>query len=239
MQCPACHRALSSLTVGDVTVDVCQDGCAGMWFDHGELISFDDPSDALGQTLVALAGDPRAAVDVTVRRRCPRCPSSVLMRHFFSAKRAVTVDECPTCGGMWLDAGELAQVRAEYTSRAARRQAAIQQGETTLAVDRLALVDEQIQRQLPYDTSRSRITSSVVVIAYLIVASRFGASATVRIVQVCILPLACVWFPDAMGAMVGWRITRPSHRWFVWCFGWVVLLLPLLITAIVLVQTIH
>lgn len=36
-----------------------------------------------------------------------------LHRHFFSARRQVQVDECPNCGGYWLDAGELAQIRAE------------------------------------------------------------------------------------------------------------------------------
>ena len=39
-----------------------------------------------------------------------KCSDTLLMRHFFSAKRAVTVDECPTCAGVWLDAGELEMV---------------------------------------------------------------------------------------------------------------------------------
>ena len=37
MACPGCHRVLTATTVTGVTVDVCQDGCAGIWFDHGEL----------------------------------------------------------------------------------------------------------------------------------------------------------------------------------------------------------
>jgi Zn-finger nucleic acid-binding protein len=36
-----------------------------------------------------------------------------LQRHYFSAKRRVEVDQCPNCGGYWLDAGELAAIRAE------------------------------------------------------------------------------------------------------------------------------
>lgn len=35
------------------------------------------------------------------------------MRHYYSKKRGVVVDECPNGGGFWLDAGELEQVRAE------------------------------------------------------------------------------------------------------------------------------
>ena len=37
MRCPACHRTLSPVTVDDTTVDVCQDGCAGVWFPPGVL----------------------------------------------------------------------------------------------------------------------------------------------------------------------------------------------------------
>jgi len=47
-----------------------------------------------------------------------------MMRHFFSVKREVELDECPGCGGMWLDAGELGKIRSLYGSEEERRQAA-------------------------------------------------------------------------------------------------------------------
>lgn len=40
-----------------------------------------------------------------------------MMRHFYSDRREVQVDECPNCGGVWLDPGELAQVRLEMLDR--------------------------------------------------------------------------------------------------------------------------
>jgi len=46
------------------------------------------------------------------------------MRHFFSVKRQVTVDECPNCGGHWLDPGELRTIRTEYATEGDRKQAA-------------------------------------------------------------------------------------------------------------------
>jgi hypothetical protein len=39
-----------------------------------------------------------------------------MARHFFSAKRRVTGDDCPKCGGHRLDPGKLATIRAEYVS---------------------------------------------------------------------------------------------------------------------------
>ena len=29
-----------------------------------------------------------------------------MMRHFWSVKREITIDECPECGGIFLDAGD-------------------------------------------------------------------------------------------------------------------------------------
>jgi Zn-finger nucleic acid-binding protein len=62
-------------------------------------------------------------LDRSRKRECPRCSGVKLHRHFFSAKRRVEVDQCPSCGGYWLDAGELAMIRAETSQTAAADQA--------------------------------------------------------------------------------------------------------------------
>jgi Zn-finger nucleic acid-binding protein len=113
MKCPACFNKLNSLQIGSLTVDVCQDGCGGIWFDAFELQRVDDPDDQLGNTLLEIKRDPQVTVDLTRKRECPRCENMKLKRHFFSAQRRVEVDECPNCAGYWLDYGELQQVRAE------------------------------------------------------------------------------------------------------------------------------
>jgi Zn-finger nucleic acid-binding protein len=47
-----------------------------------------------------------------------------MMRHFFSVKREVEVDECAACAGIWLDAGELKRIRSLFNTEEERRQAA-------------------------------------------------------------------------------------------------------------------
>jgi Zn-finger nucleic acid-binding protein len=47
-----------------------------------------------------------------------------MMRHFSSVKKQVTMDECPQCAGVWLDAGELTQIRNEFATEDERRRAA-------------------------------------------------------------------------------------------------------------------
>jgi hypothetical protein len=48
----------------------------------------------------------------------------------------------------------------------------------------------------------------------------------------CVVALACIWFPEALGDYTGGRISRASPAPFVWFFGWVVLLLPMLVALI-------
>jgi Zn-finger nucleic acid-binding protein len=125
MNCPACGHVLSSRTAGDVTVDVCDGGCGGIWFDHYELRKLDEPSAAAGEALLEVPRNPTVVVDPAKRYSCPKCTDGVvMMRHFWSVKREVTIDECPECGGVFLDAGELARIRSEFPSDAARHAAA-------------------------------------------------------------------------------------------------------------------
>jgi len=236
MDCPACRTTLTPVNVSGLTIDVCQGGCAGIWFDQAELRSLDEPVDKAGEILVELAGKPQLTVDLTQRRRCPRCPDSVLMRHFYSAKRAVTVDECPTCAGTWLDGGELEQIRREYDSGGARRQAAHLCLEEVLAGDRMSLMRAELGEQLPYDTSRSRIVSSLLVVCYVIVALKLsGGALALKMFYRSIVPWACVCFPEAFGGVISPLLgtTRGSPRSFIWFFGWLVLLLPIIQIVIV------
>jgi len=106
------------MQVGNVVVDVCQGGCGGIWFDAFELQRVDEENEAAGEPLLGIHRDERLVVDPSRKRECPRCEGIKLHRHFFSAKRRIEVDECPNCGGYWLDAGELAQIRSEQKETA-------------------------------------------------------------------------------------------------------------------------
>jgi Zn-finger nucleic acid-binding protein len=124
MNCPVCNHPLKQLTVSNVQLDACDGGCGGIWFDRFELTKFDEPHDQAGLQLLDLKRDPKISVDYQKRINCPKCNDSILMRHFFSVKRQVEVDDCPSCAGTWLDAGELRTIRSEYATEAERRQAA-------------------------------------------------------------------------------------------------------------------
>lgn len=47
-----------------------------------------------------------------------------MQRKYFSARRQIEVDECPCCGGDWLDDDELERIRGEYRTAEEREDAA-------------------------------------------------------------------------------------------------------------------
>ncbi|KZR61907.1 zf-TFIIB domain-containing protein [Prochlorococcus sp. MIT 1303] len=115
MQCPACEKQTTHIIICGTELDVCQGGCGGIWFDNYELNKFDETHEEAGQ-LLDIEMDSNVKLDLETRRNCPKCVDIKLMRHYFSIKRKVVVDECANCGGIWLDGGELNKARGLYAS---------------------------------------------------------------------------------------------------------------------------
>jgi Zn-finger nucleic acid-binding protein len=156
MECPACGRALVELTVGGLTVDVCRGGCGGIWFDQLELKKVDEPHEALGEELLSIERDPSVQVDFERRRTCPRCIGQVMMRHYFSIRRQVEVDECPRCAGFFLDAGELDAIRNQFSSEGDKN-AAAQEAFTTQFAPALEAMREESEKKAERARSVARL----------------------------------------------------------------------------------
>jgi len=122
MKCPACANALSVKSVANIQLDVCDNGCGGIWFDQFEFKKFDEKNEPDAESILHLnvlkQAPPSNQLD------CPKCQSQKMMRHFSSVKKRVSVDECPKCAGVWLDAGELTQIRGEFGTEDERKKAA-------------------------------------------------------------------------------------------------------------------
>jgi len=124
MNCPACKTNLEEVSINEITIDVCERGCGGIWFDTFELQKVDEPHESAGEKLLNISRDPNVVVDHNERRNCPKCENTIMMQHFYSVKKEVAVDECPNCGGFWLDFGELGQIRSQHSSEDERQKAA-------------------------------------------------------------------------------------------------------------------
>ena len=116
MNCPVCGKAMIVRNFG-VNVDVCLDGCKGMWFDWAELLMLDEENEGLGRALQAALAEPRTNDAGRGQLNCPKC--GVPMRaHRYKRAHVVMVDECYNCGGFFLDSGELKEIRDHYLTDA-------------------------------------------------------------------------------------------------------------------------
>jgi hypothetical protein len=82
----------------------------------------------------------------------------------------------------------------------------------------------------------NRILSVLLAIIYIAAAYFFGSSElSWRVSISTILPLGCIWFSDAMGDYTGnmgsMPITQSSPGWIICIFGWLLLLMPVIIGA--------
>ena len=124
MKCPACSNTLQEIQAGEIKVDVCQNGCGGTWFDNYEFKKVDEQHESAGEALLDVPKNPNVAVDRSAKRECPCCEGQLMLKHCVSMKQEVEVDECPRCGGIWLDAGELRAIRDQYATDEERSAAA-------------------------------------------------------------------------------------------------------------------
>jgi len=98
---------------GGVLVDVCKNGCKGIWFDWRELKNLDENHEGVGQALEEALESPRLNNADRGPLNCPKCGLK-MREHKYKNAKEVNVDECYACGGFFLDSGELKQTRDSY-----------------------------------------------------------------------------------------------------------------------------
>ncbi len=118
MNCPKCLGKLQEKIVEDCKVDVCF-VCEGIWFDNGELekvIKADAKDfDFLDIDREELDGKEAAELKEEFDNKesiCPRCADGTkLIRKKHKGIHEINVDVCPKCNGIWLDGGEIKELR--------------------------------------------------------------------------------------------------------------------------------
>ena len=127
IKCPACQKEMKKIFIPreGINIDVCVDGCGGIYFDNREFKYFDEQAENIDELSKAIEGKTFIPVDQDLPRTCPACGSR-MVKNYSSAKKIVQVDECYSCGGKFLDHGELDKIRAEYPTEEARSKAVVE-----------------------------------------------------------------------------------------------------------------
>ena len=120
MKCPACKKEMIVEDFGGVKVDICKEGCKGIWFDWNELIKLDEKHEGFGHALKEALNYPRNNDSKRGQIECPKCGIPMQIHKYQSAKE-VNVDECYSCGGFFLDSGELNAIRDNFMSEEERQ----------------------------------------------------------------------------------------------------------------------
>jgi len=143
LKCPACQKEMAKVFVPKqgVNVDICLDGCGGMWFDNRELSYFDEQDENIDEIFSAIMNKDFATVDETNPRSCPSCGAR-MVKNFSSVKKAIQIDECYSCGGKFLDKSELLKFREEYTTEEDRSKDTIALMYATVGKDLVALQEQ-------------------------------------------------------------------------------------------------
>jgi len=115
MRCSVCNKEMVQEDFGGATVDVCKNGCKGIWFDWFELSRFDEKHEGAGKALKEALEYPRVNDDNRGQVNCPKCGIPMHIHKYQSAKE-INVDECYKCGGFFLDSGELRAIRDTFMS---------------------------------------------------------------------------------------------------------------------------
>ena len=97
MICPVCQKLMVSQDFGGVNVEVCLNGCKGLWFDWGQVNKLDHKNQGFGAALQAALNAPRQNDQNRGPIKCPKCGID-MHRHQFESEKEINVDECYGCG---------------------------------------------------------------------------------------------------------------------------------------------
>ena len=113
MKCPACSHNLAPHPAGPFQVDICREGCGGIWFDKAEFEKCDQHHEPFPAELLRVRKHAAVAIDRNKKRSCPKCSGQTLVRVVLDPETRFEIDSCPGCQGHWLDIGELARIREQ------------------------------------------------------------------------------------------------------------------------------
>lgn len=112
IRCPACGNKMKKVFIpsAGVNVDICVDGCGGIYFDRKEIQHFQNGNDkSYNEIKKELSEKIFTPVNQNETRVCPVCAAKMVKTKIQGLN--VEIDTCYSCGGIFLDNGELELIR--------------------------------------------------------------------------------------------------------------------------------
>ncbi len=162
MTCPACQKLMKKVLMpgSNINVDICIDGCGGIFFDNRELKRLDEKAENIDEILNAISNKTFEKINPEQLRICPACGMK-MVKNYTSIKKEVQMDECYACGGRFLDAGELQGLRIEYNTEAERSADVINLVNKTVA-PMIQQMDAEHQEALKHQSGLKKLFDSII-----------------------------------------------------------------------------
>ncbi len=210
--CPTCENQTTETVLYGQRVSRCET-CSGTWFERKQFV----------RALKKAPPDPTCEAYESVQVACPQCDVEI-PASAYGYDSGIAINKCKRCGGVWLRDGQLQQISAYRKSNTSFDALAAAYSEEFARDNRWRRIQAII---------KSRILSGFVFVSLLLVVYLFGSGwgSVFSCVRGLIVPVAFIWFADAMGKVTGVRmgLIRPgiSHETpgiVVAIGGWVVLI---------------
>ena len=159
IKCPACDKEMVKIYVksAGINVDVCVNGCGGIFFDNKEFLAFDENHENIYEITKALEGKMFNTVDSSVIRTCPVC-SNKMVKNYTDFSKSIEVDDCYNCGGKFLDYGELEKIRSDKMTSPERKKEFVKNVYSSIdSVDAITSVNTRTQKRSFMKTVFDRI----------------------------------------------------------------------------------
>ncbi len=119
VKCPACGKQMSKIMLDstDFYIDICADGCGGLFLDDKELTYLLKNKEAYNEvianiqfsnSLILLGDKTYEEVNDSQTRFCPVCGSMMIKNNVKNA--IVSIDRCQECGVIFLDLAEFEEL---------------------------------------------------------------------------------------------------------------------------------
>lgn len=107
IQCPKCNGRMESVTYSDIKVERCT-GCHGMFFDSLETTKLApvSGSDEIDKGAVSRG----TQMNQQTKINCPKCHTRMVHQRD-TDQRHIELESCPSCFGVFLDAGEFKDMK--------------------------------------------------------------------------------------------------------------------------------
>lgn len=111
--CSACGKKMRTIYVPeiDINVDICINGCGGVYFSKKEIWDFNNIKNNLDIILSQFKRKHFTEIDTNTVRKCPSCGANMVK--FGISGSDAKMNMCYSCGGRFLDYKELIDLCSE------------------------------------------------------------------------------------------------------------------------------